>query len=54
MVRYAQPSADTPGGLEEVVLPGKFSTPPGPKEQARLASAAVDWICSSVLAEVAR
>jgi pimeloyl-ACP methyl ester carboxylesterase len=50
VVRYAQPPVEIPSGFEEVVLPGKFSTPPGPKEQARLASAAVEWITSSAMA----
>jgi pimeloyl-ACP methyl ester carboxylesterase len=53
VVRFAQPPAATPGGLDEVVLAGKFSTPPGPKEQARLAAAAVEWISASAMAEVA-
>ncbi len=52
VTRFAQPPNDIPDDIEQVVLPGKFSTPPGPKEQARLASAAVEWICSSLMAEV--
>ena len=49
IIRFAGTQADAvPGDVEEIVLPGKLSTPPGPKEQARLAGAAVRWVASSV------
>jgi hypothetical protein len=54
VVRFANPHVEgIPAGIEQVVLPGRFSTPPGPKEQARLAAAAAEWICSSPVDEVA-
>jgi hypothetical protein len=54
VVRFANPRAEgIPAGVEQIVLPGRFSTPPGPKEQARLGAAAVQWITSSRMEEVA-
>jgi hypothetical protein len=54
VIRFASPTPDAvPSRGDQVVLPGKFSTPPGPKEQARLAEAAVEWITTSVAAKVA-
>ena len=48
-IRFASTVADAvPGKVEEIVLPGKLSTPPGPKEQASLAAAAVRWVASAV------
>jgi hypothetical protein len=49
-IRFSSvPAEPLPAGVEEIVLPGKLSTPPGPKEQARLADAAAQWVTSQAM-----
>jgi pimeloyl-ACP methyl ester carboxylesterase len=46
-IRYSNtPTEPLPEGVDEIVLPGRLSTPPGPREQARLAKAAAKWVIS--------
>ena len=53
VIRFAHSQVDpVPGPVEDVVVPGRFSIPPGPNEQRVLASAAVRWIKSSFMASV--
>lgn len=49
-IRYTNtPTDPLPATVEEIVLPGKLSTPPGPREQARLADAAAQWVTSQAV-----
>ncbi|HJP66943.1 MAG TPA: hypothetical protein VKA30_11650 [Actinomycetota bacterium] len=55
IIRWSQPAAKgLPEDIETVVVPGSFSTPPGPKEQTTLSAAAVTWIGAPVTAGVGR
>jgi hypothetical protein len=55
IIRWSQPAPKSlPEDVETVVVPGSFSTPPGPKEQTTLAAATVTWIGAPVTAGVGR
>ncbi|HEX9236520.1 MAG TPA: hypothetical protein VF972_09605 [Actinomycetota bacterium] len=54
-IRFSDSPAEVlPEGLDVVEVPGRFSNPPGPREQATMASAAVRWIAEAAMAGVAQ